>query len=134
MYGSILVQGWVYKPEWDNRFTYNPDRARQLLVAAGYSVSNPLTITTERSPTTDPNARAELAVRQEMLKEVGVNWVIQEVDTAAGTSKWYDTLDAEMIGHGSSSRTDPALKMFEFFSGGADTGTVYVDVNAAKIG
>ena len=119
-YGSFLVQDWVYKPEWDSRFPYNPDKARQLLTDAGYSVKNPLTINAETRPITDPNQRAEMAARQQMLADVGIKYVIKEVDTAAGQSKWYDTLDAEVVRHGSSTRTDPALKMIEWFSGGEE--------------
>jgi len=107
--GSPLFQSFVYKPEWDTRFAYNPDKARQLMIDAGYSVSNPITITTEQRPSTDPERRAELAVRQEMLAEVGIKWVIKEVDAAAGQSKWYDTHDAEMIGWGAGSGSEPGV-------------------------
>ncbi len=115
-YGSFLVQDWVYKPEWDTRFPFNPDRARQLLSEAGWDPNR--TITTETRPITDANQRAELAVRQQMLSEAGIKYEIKEVDAAAGQSKWYDTLDAEVVRHGSSTRTDPALKMTEWFSDG----------------
>ena len=115
-YGSFLVQDWVYKPEWDTRFPFNPDRARQLLSEAGWDPNR--VITTETRPITDANQRAELAVRQQMLGEAGIKYEIKEVDAAAGQSKWYDTLDAEVVRHGSSTRTDPALKMTEWFSDG----------------
>ena len=51
--GSPLFQSFVYKPEWDTRFAYNPNKAISLMEAAGYSVSNPIDITMITRPITN---------------------------------------------------------------------------------
>lgn len=107
--GSPLFQSFVYKPEWDTRFAYNPDKARSLMEAAGYSVGMPIDITMITRPITNPDRRAELAVQQDMLKDVGINFIVQEQDTAAGQSAWYDTYEAEVIGWAAGSMSEPGV-------------------------
>jgi ABC-type transport system substrate-binding protein len=107
--GSPLYQPFVYKSEWDNRFAYNPQRAKELIEAAGYSVDNPIKIEYVRRPISTANARARLAVQQDMLKDVGIDFVITEQDQAAGVSAWYDTFTAEMIGWGAGMMSEPGV-------------------------
>jgi peptide/nickel transport system substrate-binding protein len=107
--GSPLFQSFVYKPEWDARFAYNPSKAMSLMEAAGYSVSNPIDITMITRPITNPDSRAQYAVQQDMLKDVGINFVIKEQDTAAGQSAWYDTYEAEVIGWAAGSMSEPGV-------------------------
>ena len=107
--GSPLFQSFVYKPEWDARFAYNPDRAMSLMEAAGYSVGNPIDITMITRPITNPDSRAQYAVQQDMLKDVGINFIIKEQDTAAGQSAWYDTYEAEVIGWAAGSMSEPGV-------------------------
>ena len=107
--GAPLFQGFVYKPEWDTRFAYNPNKATSLMEAAGYSVSNPIDITMITRPITNPDSRAQLAVQQDMLKDVGINFIIQEQDTAAGQSAWYNTYTAEVIGWAAGSMSEPGV-------------------------
>ena len=107
--GSPLFQSFVYKPEWDTRFAYNPDKARSLMEAAGFGVGMPIDITMITRPITNPDYRAQLAVQQDMLKDVGINFIVKEQDTAAGQSAWYDTYDAEVIGWAAGSMSEPGV-------------------------
>ena len=107
--GSPLYQSFVYKPEWDNRFTYNPKKARELMEELGYSVAEPLKIEYVRSSITRASDRARLAVQQDMLKDVGIDFAITEQDQAAGVSLWYDTFTAEMVGWGGGSMSEPGV-------------------------
>ena len=107
--GSPLYQSFVYKPEWDNRFAYNPEKARELMEELGYSVAEPLKIEYIRSSIKRASDRARLAVQQDMLKDVGIDFVITEQDQAAGVSLWYDTFTAEMVGWGGGSMSEPGV-------------------------
>ena len=107
--GSPLFQSFVYKPEWDTRFAYNPNKAISLMEAAGYSLSSPIDITMITRPITNADYRAELAVQQDMLKDVGINFIVKEQDTAAGQSAWYDTYDAEIISWAAGQGSEPGV-------------------------
>ena len=77
--------------------------------AAGYSLSSPIDITMITRPITNADYRAELAVQQDMLKDVGINFIVKEQDTAAGQSAWYDTYDAEIIGWAAGQGSEPGV-------------------------
>ena len=126
--GSPLFQSFVYKPEWDSRFMYNPSKAKELIEAAGYSVAKPIKIEYVRSSIQSASDRARLAVQQDMLKDVGINFVITEQDQAAGVSAWYDTFTAEMIGWGAGAMSEPGVFLL------SNLGLVGGDVNDKSTG
>ena len=116
--GSVLVQPWVYKSEWNDRFSYNPDAARALLQEMGWDSNRAIVL--ETRPITNDDDRANLAVQQQMLADVGIVLEIKEVDTAAGQSSWYDTYTADVIRWAAGSMSDPNVFLTQNFgiSGG----------------
>lgn len=110
---SPLVQPWVYKSEWNDRFSYNPDRSRELLREMSWDSNREIVL--EMRPITNDDQRAELAVQQQMLADVGIKLAINEVDTAAGQSKWYDSHTADITGWAAGSMSDPNVFLTQNF-------------------
>jgi peptide/nickel transport system substrate-binding protein len=75
-------------------YPYNPSKARELLAAAGYSTTKPLTTTLSYIST--PQVSDIYAAMQDYLKKVGINLSLQPLDNAAfnklSTSGWNDKL------------------------------------------
>ena len=69
---SILpVQSWAYAPQ-ANGFTYNPNKARQLLDAAGYGLHDGVRFHLTMKTSTEESTRLLAAVLQQQLREVGI--------------------------------------------------------------
>jgi peptide/nickel transport system substrate-binding protein len=75
-------------------YPYNPAKARELLVAAGYSIDKPLT--QKLSYTTGAEFSDLFTIIQDSLKNVGINIILEPLDTAASnklsTSGWNNHL------------------------------------------
>ncbi len=69
---SILpIQSWAYAPD-ANGFTYNPEKARQVLDAAGYRLRNGVRFHLTMKTSTEESTRLLAAVLQQQLREVGI--------------------------------------------------------------
>ncbi len=69
---SILpVQSWAHAPSTGG-FTYNPERARQLLDAAGYHLQDGVRFHLTMKTSTEESTRLLAAVLQQQLRDVGI--------------------------------------------------------------
>jgi len=69
---SILpVQSWAYAPSTTG-FTYNPEKARQILDAAGYRLRDGVRFHLTMKTSTEESTRLLAAVLQQQLRDVGI--------------------------------------------------------------
>jgi peptide/nickel transport system substrate-binding protein len=69
---SVLPQqSWAYK-DGEPRYDYDPDKARQLLDAAGHPAVNNVRFHITMKTSTDENTRLMVAVMQQQLRAVGI--------------------------------------------------------------
>ncbi len=69
---SILpVQSWAYNGDVP-AYEHDPEKAKQLLDAAGYPAVNGVRFHITMKTSTDPNTRLMVAVMQQQLREVGI--------------------------------------------------------------
>jgi peptide/nickel transport system substrate-binding protein len=69
---SVLpTQSWAYNGEV-NLYLHDPEKARQLLDAAGYPAANGVRFHLTMKTSTDANTRLMVAVMQQQLREVGI--------------------------------------------------------------
>lgn len=79
---SILpVQSWAYNGDVP-AYEHDPEKARQLLDAAGYSAVNGVRFHITMKTSTDPNTRMMVAVMQQQLREVGIALDIRSFEFA----------------------------------------------------
>lgn len=79
---SILpVQSWAYNGNVP-AYEHDPERARQLLDAAGYPVVDGVRFHITMKTSTDPNTRLMVAVMQQQLREVGIALDIRSFEFA----------------------------------------------------
>src|SRR5215472_16170446 len=79
---SILpVQSWAYNGAVP-AYEHDPEKARQLLDAAGYSAVNGVRFHITMKTSTDPNTRMMVAVMQQQLREVGIALDIRSFEFA----------------------------------------------------
>ena len=76
-----MTHAWYAKPEWDEAYPYDPDRAKALLAEMGWDSNKKVDFLT--LPLTDEQTRAEVAAYQQYLAEAGINIEIRELDSAA---------------------------------------------------
>jgi len=100
-----LLHPWYHKTEWDNLFEYNPDKARELLAAAGWDSNREVDVLI--SPPRSEQARAELAVIQQMAAEVGFKMVYRELETAAFNVELQETYNWDMTMGAGGMSADP---------------------------
>jgi peptide/nickel transport system substrate-binding protein len=112
--GTVTYQpfppGYVaYNPELDDRYAYDPAKAKALLADAGYDESNPLTFEITAGGANE--AQAQLV--QAQLAKIGVNATISLV--AAGSSTWqkevYLGRNAEFALDGTVGRESPVQNL-----------------------
>lgn len=69
---SVLpVQSWAYDPNVPD-FSYNPEKARQILDAAGYPATNGVRFHLTMKTSTEESTRLLAAVLQQQLRDVGI--------------------------------------------------------------
>jgi peptide/nickel transport system substrate-binding protein len=79
---SVLpVQSWAYAPSATG-FTYDPDRARQMLDAAGYPLTNGVRFRLTMKTSTEESTRLLAAVLQQQLRDVGIALDIRTFESA----------------------------------------------------
>jgi len=79
---SVLpVQSWAYAPS-ATAFTYDPDRARQMLDAAGYPLTNGVRFRLTMKTSTEESTRLLAAVLQQQLRDVGIALDIRTFESA----------------------------------------------------
>lgn len=79
---SILpVQSWAYSSD-SNGFIYNPERARQILDAAGYPMRNGTRFHVTMKTSTEESTRLLAAVLQQQLRDVGIALDIRTFESA----------------------------------------------------
>jgi ABC-type transport system substrate-binding protein len=79
---SILpAQSWAYNGNV-RAYEHDPEKARQLLDAAGYPAVNRVRFRITMKTSTDPNTRMMVAVIQQQLREVGVALDVQSFEFA----------------------------------------------------
>jgi peptide/nickel transport system substrate-binding protein len=79
---SILpVQSWAYDGNVQP-YDHDPERARELLDAAGYAVNNGVRFHITMKTSTDENTRLMVAVMQQQLREVGIALDIRSFEFA----------------------------------------------------
>jgi peptide/nickel transport system substrate-binding protein len=79
---SILpAQSWAYDGDVPT-YDHNPEKARQLLDAAGYSATNGVRFHLTMKTSTDANTRLMVAVIQQQLREVGIALDIRSFEFA----------------------------------------------------
>jgi peptide/nickel transport system substrate-binding protein len=91
-------------PEWaiptDDmiEYRYDPDRARELLNEAGWDPGTELTFFTEDK---QPQVLSAIAIIQDNMADVGINWKVNNIDFAALEEKWAEgDLDGFWAGGG----------------------------------
>ena len=92
---SFMVHGWYQRPEWNQLYPYDPDKARALLAEAGWDSNREVTVKviTMRSE----ELRSAVAAEQQMLANVGFKIKIEEMESTAWVDAFYNTRDFEMI-------------------------------------
>ena len=79
---SILpAQSWAYNGEVPG-YTHDPEKAKQLLDAAGYAPVNGVRFHITMKTSTDPNTRLMVAVMQQQLRDVGIALDIRSFEFA----------------------------------------------------
>ncbi len=79
---SILpAQSWAYNPDVPD-YQHDPEKANQLLDAAGYSAVDGVRFHITMKTSTDPNTRLMVAVMQQQLREVGIALDIRSFEFA----------------------------------------------------
>ncbi len=79
---SILpTQSWAYNPDLPS-YHHDPEKARQLLDAAGYPAINGIRFHIAMKTSTDANTRLMVAVMQQQLREVGIALDIRSFEFA----------------------------------------------------
>ena len=79
---SVLpAQSWAYNGDVPS-YTHDPDKARQLLDAAGYAPFNGVRFHITMKTSTDANTRLMVAVMQQQLREVGITLDIRSFEFA----------------------------------------------------
>jgi peptide/nickel transport system substrate-binding protein len=69
---SVLpIQSWAYNPDASG-FTYDPERARQILDAAGYKAQDGVRFHLTMKTSTEESTRLLAAVLQQQLRDVGI--------------------------------------------------------------
>ena len=105
--------GVYYDETLENYYTYQPEKAKELLAQAGYDESNPLTFTVKVPSNYDIHvATAQVLVEQ--YKKVGVNAEIQLIEWAAWLSDVYKAreYEATIVGLDSALAPSDVLKRY----------------------
>jgi peptide/nickel transport system substrate-binding protein len=79
---SVLpTQSWAYNGDV-RAYDHDPEKAKQLLDAAGYSAANGVRFHITMKTSTDANTRLMVAVMQQQLREVGIALDIRSFESA----------------------------------------------------
>ncbi len=79
---SVLpIQSWAYAPDVTG-FTYDPEKARQVLDAAGYPLTNGVRFRLTMKTSTEESTRLLAAVLQQQLRDVGIALDIRTFESA----------------------------------------------------
>ena len=86
IHNQPLVHGWIQKPEWQNRYPFDPDTARSLLQDAGWDSDREIDLDVYGAQ--NDEVRTELAAMQQMWKDVGLKIKIVEKDVGTMLEEW----------------------------------------------
>ncbi|MGH2458643.1 MAG: ABC transporter substrate-binding protein, partial [Chloroflexota bacterium] len=110
---SPLIQPWFQKPEWNQMYPFDPQKAKDLLKAASWNSSTVVPISIIKL--TSENDRAQVATEQQMLSDVGFQVKPIEMDVSVWVDKFYNTHDYDMVRVGFGTFPDPdAFLSFHF--------------------
>ena len=85
---SFFYHKWYAKPEWDTRYQYDPDRARELLQDAGWDPNREVVFST--FPQGSAEKDAMFAAMQQMLADVGIKIKIEFTELSAIVDLWLE--------------------------------------------
>ena len=94
---------WCDCAEWDKRYEFNPDKARQLLTEAGYDTDTVITNKTYYVDRED-----FFAAIQQMLGDVGIKMETVMQQGPAWVEDYYNKSDFELVFAGFGAPTDPS--------------------------
>ena len=86
IHNQPLIHGWIQKPEWQNRYPFDPDMARSLLQDAGWDSEREVDLDVYGAQSDE--IRTELAAMQQMWKDVGLKINIVEKDVGTMLEEW----------------------------------------------
>jgi peptide/nickel transport system substrate-binding protein len=114
---SILPpESWAYDPDVP-KYAYDPDKARQILDAAGYPASNGVRFHLTMKTSTDESPRLVAAVLQQQLRDVGIALEIRTFEFATFfadvTGGAYQMYTLRWVG----GNEDPDIFEYAFHSG-----------------
>jgi peptide/nickel transport system substrate-binding protein len=114
---SILPpQSWAYDPDV-TKYSYNPEKARQILDAAGYPATNGVRFHLTMKTSTEESTRLMVAVMQQQLRDVGIALDVRTFEFATFfadvTSGAYQMYSLRWIG----GNEDPDIFEYAFHSG-----------------
>ena len=97
--GSIfnlnLTHAWYQRPEWGDRYPFNPDRARELLQDMDWDSNREIPVGVIKVGS--EQARAFLAAEQQMLADVGIKIKLIEQEVGLWIENYYETYEFEVI-------------------------------------
>ncbi len=86
IHNQPLIHGWIQKPEWQNRYPFDPAMARSLLQDAGWDSEREVDLDVYGAQSDE--IRTELAAMQQMWKDVGLKINIVEKDVGTMLEEW----------------------------------------------
>ena len=95
LFNLNLTHAWYQKPEWADRYPFDPDKARKLLAEMGWDSNREIPVGVIKVGS--EQGRAFLAAEQQMLADVGIKIKIVEQEVGLWIENYYDTYDYEVI-------------------------------------
>lgn len=92
---SFMVHPWFQKPEWNDLYAYDPEKAKALLAEMGWDSNRELTVNV--LPIASEDDRAILAAQQQMLGDVGIKINFQELEASVWVERFYTNHDYELV-------------------------------------
>ncbi|MCU1504708.1 MAG: extracellular solute-binding protein family 5, partial [Ilumatobacteraceae bacterium] len=103
---------WAYQDDLANAFPHDPEKAKQLLAAAGYP--DGLTIKGLTYDATSQTRKGEIL--QAQLKAVGINVTFEVMEVGAATAGFFTNLSYDIYSAGWSGRPDPSQTANSLFA------------------
>ena len=122
---TFMVQSWVGIPLGAAPLEYNPQKARDLLAAAGWDPNRVLKIM--KGTPRDERARSEAAAIQQYLEDVGMKVEYRFVQGAEEIKSFYETFDYDVDLGGWGVYGDPDSYLNAFLTSTGDNPTGYPD-------
>ena len=95
IYNTHMTHAWYQKPEWADRYPFDPEKARALLEEAGWDTERTVTVNVLQFGNDD--IRAMVAAEQQMLADVGFKVEYEEMDTSVWVERFYQTHEFELV-------------------------------------